>query len=210
MIHITNDYDMPYWGLAPISKYDFSNDTRLLIPFMTKLHKMGMMNHNGDVVIKPKYDIICNDIYTEDDVLKVGVLYPHAYARKNGDIAPYVSYRYGILNSRGETIMDTQYKNILLGINSNCITVNNYYVYNKNGEIVQLKQKYQWIDGFDNGLARVHSDKGWGIINENGDEVLPLEFSQIWNFYDKNRSYTKTIKQGVEQDICLDSMRQTP
>ena len=101
--------------------------------------------------------------------------------------------------------------------------------------------KYAWIDGFDHGLARVHT-KGnigytknyieldletgesvggealdaleekrrkahpeqyakWGIINEKGEEVLPLEYDSIWNFFGKGRLSTKTVKQGNEKEV---------
>lgn len=77
--------------------------------------------------------------------------------------------------------------------------------------------KYNWIDGFDSGLARVKSQPftqenensfnktntnfKWGIINEKGEEVLPIEYSSIWKFYGKNRYSTKVIKDGEERQI---------
>ena len=65
-------------------------------------------------------------------------------------------------------------------------------------------KKYKKIDGFDNNLARVigFNDK-WGIINEKGEEVLPVEYSEIWNFYGKNKISTKTIKNGIESEMSL-------
>lgn len=101
--------------------------------------------------------------------------------------------------------------------------------------------KYGWIDGFDQGLARVrtHGDSGrginivalldidtenkadtiegkdkiedyiksdrgkhpdkyakWGIINEEGEEVLPIEYDDVWNFLGKGRSSTKVVMNG--------------
>ena len=96
------------------------------------------------------------------------------------------------------------------------------------GNIIVPYGKYEWIDGFDQGLARVRtmgrttntknisalfsfSDDSdnvevttdgdeilekvleernkrpetfakWGIINENGEEVLPVEYDEIWKF----------------------------
>lgn len=95
-----------------------------------------------------------------------------------------------------------------------------YGVTDLEGNIIVPFGKYAWIDGFDHGLARVHSYgitkikngechqykvsplkivdgeivanpeyKGeklqpskWGIINEKGEEVLPMEYDNIWNF----------------------------
>ena len=79
------------------------------------------------------------------------------------------------------------------------------------GNVIVPFGKYDWIDGFDQGLARVKigkqpnniADNGnlWGIINENGEEVLPVEYEQIWNFFGKNRYSTKAIKDGASHDI---------
>lgn len=40
-----------------------------------------------------------------------------------------------------------------------------------------------------------------GIINESGEEVLPLEYDSIWNFLNKGRLSTKTVKQGHEEEV---------
>ena len=73
--------------------------------------------------------------------------------------------------------------------------------------------KYSWIDGFDHGLARVkmgqitngmkNTDNRWGIINKKGEEVLPLVYNNIWNFFGKNRFSTKAIKDGMQTDVFL-------
>lgn len=112
-----------------------------------------------------------------------------------------------------------------------------------NGKEIVPVGKYDWIDGFDHGLARVRtsgnigytqntvlsidSETGevvtgrdaltafeeknrkahpeqyakWGIINENGEEVLPLEYDSVWNFLNKDRLSTKAVKQGHEKEI---------
>lgn len=86
--------------------------------------------------------------------------------------------------------------------------------------------KYSWIDGFDQGLARVRSgrvaicqglkdinnikvdkvmhpgqDAKWGIINEEGEEVLAVEYDEIWNFLGKNRFSTKVVKNGESHQV---------
>ncbi|MBU3852971.1 MAG: WG repeat-containing protein [Candidatus Paraprevotella stercoravium] len=55
----------------------------------------------------------------------------------------------------------------------------------KGNEIVKFG-KYDWIEGFEQGLCRVkigkqssnlaNNDNKWGIINENGEEVLPCVY----------------------------------
>lgn len=40
----------------------------------------------------------------------------------------------------------------------------------------------------------------WGIINEEGEEVLPLIYDNIWNFYGKNR-YSTTVEKDGETSL---------
>ena len=70
--------------------------------------------------------------------------------------------------------------------------------------------RYGWIDGFDSGLARVRA-KGrsfeerknakWGVINVQGEEVLPVEYDNIWNFLGKNRQSTTVEKGGEKSNV---------
>ena len=116
-----------------------------------------------------------------------------------------------------------------------------YGVTDLNGNIIVPFGKYAWIDGFDKGLARVHSygitktkngechsytvpffifDENndiianpnwnkeeqevpakWGIINEKGEEVLPMEYDNIWKFYGKNRFSTRVEKDGKSRQV---------
>ena len=41
----------------------------------------------------------------------------------------------------------------------------------------------------------------WGIINEKGEEVLPVIYDEVWSFYGKNRYSTRVIKDGVKSDV---------
>ena len=88
-----------------------------------------------------------------------------------------------------------------------------YAVLNTDGTEVVPYGKYSWIDGFDNGLARVRignvtngqkeNGNKWGMINENGKVVLPLEYDDIWAFYGKKRVTTKVVKGDVAQNVVL-------
>lgn len=41
----------------------------------------------------------------------------------------------------------------------------------------------------------------WGLINKNGEEVLPLEYEEIWNFYGHNRETTIVKMNGIVSEI---------
>ena len=83
-------------------------------------------------------------------------------------------------------------------------------VNSENNEIVPFG-KYDWIDSFDQGLARVkvgnqsnaidNNGNKWGIINEAGEEVLPVEYDNIWNFCGKGRYSTKVVQGGNEFEV---------
>lgn len=70
--------------------------------------------------------------------------------------------------------------------------------------------RYDWIDGFDHGLARVNKNgpngKKWGIINMAGEEVLPVEYDSIWNFYGKNRNSTTIEKAGNQDTVYFSNL----
>lgn len=73
--------------------------------------------------------------------------------------------------------------------------------------------KYDWIEGFDNGLSRVKIGKDpsylrnnhnkWGIISADGEEVLPVQYDEVWKFFGKNRSTTTIVKDGVKSRFWL-------
>ena len=110
--------------------------------------------------------------------------------------------------------------------------------------------KYGWIDSFEQGLARVRTDKRttytkntlamfldddltryttdpkeiedhmlaekkahperfakWGIINTQGEEVLPLEYDNIWNFVGKNRCSTRVEKDGESHEVYFSDLK---
>lgn len=63
-----------------------------------------------------------------------------------------------------------------------------------NDNIIVPFGKYDWIDAFWRGLAKVQIGKGiepgpgikYGIINAKGEEVVPVEYDKIWNFFGKD------------------------
>ena len=104
------------------------------------------------------------------------------------------------------------YEKIYSGVTVAQNRKNQWGVIDNKGNVVVPFGKYDWIDGFDQGLARVNKrvfvdqvgflkTKVWGIINEKGEEVLPLEYEEVWNFLGKNRYSTKVVKDGEQSDV---------
>lgn len=89
-------------------------------------------------------------------------------------------------------------------------------VIDSKGNTVVPFGKYDWIDGFDSGLCRVkigtkpstlaNNGNKWGIINEQGEEVLPCVYDEVWNFYGKNRCSTRVVKDGIASDVYFHSL----
>lgn len=189
--------------LVPANRYDFNNDKRILIPF-TSGEKIGFANNNQEIVVQPKYRMYYGDCYTENDYIKVGVQY-----NANGD----VSSLYGLINHKGEVIIEPENHSLFISKNSRNIllTIQNkngkYGVINIYGEEIIPFGKYDKIEGFDRGVARVQigkrsrniKDNGnkYGIVNEFGEEVLPIEHDNIWSFYGK-----KVDRIVVEDSNC--------
>ena len=124
------------------------------------------------------------------------------------------------------------YRRINEPINSTLYSVQNqeykWGVVDYNDNIVVEFGKYAWIDGFHNGLAKVkgHNDNvcgTWkpidldapdgkakeiaeqGIINEKGEEVLPLEYN-IWKFYGKDFPTIKAFKGDAEYKFSFEQL----
>lgn len=120
---------------------------------------------------------------------------------------------------------ENKYQREVSPINSALITVQDkegrWGAIDKDGNVIIAFGKYEWIDGFQNGLARVIAfedqepinngsffsklksfgcgQKG-GIINEVGEEVLPTKYN-VWRFYGKSFSTIKYYEGNEEHTI---------
>lgn len=206
--------------LVPASSYNMQDDNRLLIPF-TSGDKIGFVDKEGEVVVKPQFTMYYGECYEENDNIRVTVDDLYGFARSGGKVSTYKRPIYGLINSKGETIFEPSFYSLLPSIGEKKLyTVQNkdykYAVLNIDGTEVVPFGKYSWIDGFDNGLARVtigsvtngQNENGnkWGLIDENGKEVLPLEYDSIWTFYGKQRVTTKVIKGNVAHNVILSEL----
>ena len=203
--------------LVPASSYHMQDDNRLLVPF-TSDDKIGFVDKEGAIVVKPQFTMYYGDCYDESDNIRVAIDDLYGFPRSGGRVATYKRPMYGLINYKGETIFEPSFYSLIPAIgNKNLYTVQNnhfeYAVLNTDGTEVVPFGKYSWIDGFDNGLARVRignvtngqkeNGNKWGMINENGKVVLPLEYDDIWAFYGKKRVTTKVVKGDVAQIVVL-------
>ncbi len=159
--------------------YNFEADNRLLIPF-TRGEKIGFMDRQHNVVIKPKFDRYFGECFTSEDFIRVSV------KSKDG-----FTHQEGLIDSTGFEIVPPIYSSVNISSDSRLVTLKRsdgeYGVVNLNQGICVDFGIYRFIGPFHNGIARVKiAPSRWSIINENGAMLLPLEYAEIEDFSDGN------------------------
>jgi hypothetical protein len=210
MENINGDYPSN-WGhlisedaeyIVKAKDYDVRKDERLLIPF--KVHqKIGFVNRSAQIVVEPQYNIFYGDVRTKEDLVRVGIIYSYGFPRANGDVATYDRYKWGILDWQGNVIEDVKYASIRYSPDKSLFTLEDfdkgYCVVDRSGNLIVPYGVYQIIDGFTHGYARAKKNGKWGLINSTGDVVLPMEWDDIWSFYEKpGLTYTTISKHGEQ------------
>lgn len=126
--------------------------------------------------------------------------------------------------SKPKNMNENSYRQVRYPINSSLYTVQSkdykWGVVDEDDNIIVPFGKYNWIDGFQNGFAKVigHNDNAapffrsyrsdgskkvteHGIIDENAKEILrPGKFC-VWKFYDKDFDTIRLTRDGQEADI---------
>lgn len=182
--------------LVDFQDYNINQDRRLLIPFSYYQH-YGLMNQDGEVVVEPKYDRILDSCLEDSDLIRVGITYTYGFNRATKESNTYFKTKWGLLDSRGNVLLEPEYQGIGISTDRRLLTLHHldrqYEVVTIDGEIIVPKGKYPWIDSFDSGFARVNcydgESKKYGLIDSTGKEVLPIKYSNIWNFYNRNRKW---------------------
>ena len=193
------------------SNYNLQNDKRLLVPFVkankspkSYTQKLGLLNRDGGVVVKPIYDFVVGDCYSKNELLALG----RYYQEPNN---PHVFCYYDIYSGVGELVfgdvidfvMSTDRKLATIFVNSEYEY--GWGVASSDNSYLIRPGKYDWISGFHKGYARIKIGKEtngnadaevlWGIINTNGLDVLPPTYHNICNFYDKEYDSVKVQKE---------------
>ena len=193
--------------IIPVSMYDWREESRLLIPFIS-FNKIGFVDKNGNVVVKPIYAMYHGECYEDDDTIRVAVNYTYGFPRAGGKVSAYCCLRYGLIDSKGDIKLPTDYYHIIPALgNKKIFTVQDgnyhYSVVSIDGTVIVSTGKYHWIDGFDKGLARVEINNKCGLIDGSGKEVVSPQYDCIWSFYGKDRQTTRAEKNGTHHTISL-------
>lgn len=94
--------------LVPASSYKLEEDPRLLIPF-TSGDKIGFVDKNGIIIVEPQYDMYYGDCYSQEDKIRVAVEDIYGFVRGGGNVACYRRLLYGLINSKGEVILEPSF-----------------------------------------------------------------------------------------------------
>lgn len=201
--------------LVPSETYDFNMDKRLLIPF-DRGGSIGFVNQEGKVIVIPKYNMYHGECFKETDYIEVAKYYLYGTPINKKKIDKNLHSLWGVINFKGEEILPLNYISIKQAVgNNNLFTVektnHQWGVLTLQGQEVVPFGTYTWISGFDNGLAKVKGKvsldgtikERWGIIDETGKIILPLEYENIWNFYKKNYPSVPMFKNGKEERFKL-------
>ena len=201
--------------------YSLQEDQRTLIPFVETyrrrsnyVHKIGLVNKTGEIVVEPSYDVIIGDSYTDEDLLVLG-----KYYQEEGN--PHIYCNYDVYTGDGELLLG-DVVDFVLSTDGKIATVfvNTEYEHgwgaiNSNNVWLIPPGKYDWVSGYNKGYARVKSGKEtngnkdadvlWGVVNSDGLEVVPLEYHNIHNFYDNDYDsiQVEKDKDGITESISF-------
>ena len=141
--------------------------------------KYGVINIKGNKLVDINYDQIAVDgYYTSEKGYKYA-----GYIVANKTEA---GYRYGYIDKKGKTVLDTEYNELSriteIADYENCYIVcakNGQFGVNKNGEEL-IKNEYQSIN-YDaiNQLLVLEKSKKYGIANLDGQDIVPTQYDQI-------------------------------
>lgn len=119
-------------------------------------------------------------------------------------------YKWGVIDSEGNEIVPFGKYGWIDGFEKGLCRVRSHgeITYSKNivasivsdNKIIRDKSEIekQILEDFQN---RREAYAYWGIINEKGEEVLPLVYDAVWNFYGKGGIKTKVVKDGIVKEI---------
>lgn len=134
----------------------------------------GYLDMNGKVAIEAQW----YDAYDFTDGMAVVIV-----AKK---VDGSYTYKYGVIDKRGNYIVEPQKYGIMsmgegrLGMQKSSGKV---VLCDKNLE--EISGSYDSGSSFSCGMARVYkSDKGYGYINKNGEEIVGCKYYRAWNYTD--------------------------
>ena len=101
--------------------------------------KIGFVDKEGAIVVKPQFTMYYGDCYDESDNIRVSVDCLYGFIRSGGRVATYKRPIYGLINYKGETIFEPSFYSLIPAIGNK----NLYTVQDKNFWICCFKHKLE-------------------------------------------------------------------
>ena len=178
--YIVSSYNGKY-GLIKNDKTIFENeydsieyDSTTNLAILTKLNKQGISTLEGHLILPIEYEAI-----------DIGGDYINAIKDNNREV----------FNEKGEKLQTTFVSH--QKVNNNYAIVidenNNYNIADSSNNLL-LKQGYVYIEYFTNDLFIVTQGNNSGLINTNGNVVVPIQYSTLQRIGDKDLLQAVTAK----------------
>lgn len=171
-----------------ITEEILNNNIDYLCP-INKNGKIGFINSFAEIVIEPQFDNVDDHFITSESLVRVC---------KNE--------RYGIIDSKGNYVVDCQYRNLSSILEGHyVITQNEFYQYavidiNTKNEVIPYG-KYNQIN-IKGMFLQVKKGSFIGIIDIYDNIIVPLKYK--WISPIENSSYVRVVKSFKEDDKIVD------
>jgi hypothetical protein len=183
-------------GIHFFISLDLLNAIDLYLIPIVKNGKYGFVNKMAQIVVDPIYDGVKGSFFKSECYVAV----------KKGVF-------WSIIDSLGNELLPFKYKTIFPSPDSSLVTCNDYSGWSvvnlKDLSVVVDAGKFELIEGFRFGYARVKNDGKWGIIDTQGELVRNPEFESMYPWYEWIAPTTKVKKSTDDQELllCLDNLK---
>ena len=147
-----------------------------LVPVVDKHGKIGFANKQCEIIVEPVYDKILGAFYTTTNI-----------------VAVFKEGLWNVIDKDGIVLLDNWSKYMIVpSRDSRMITINSKSIKNVDDDRASIQiSNVRYVGGFRYGFARIHRTEGWGIIDEEGNEVLPCIYESMYSFYNYPEPTTK-------------------
>ena len=152
--------------------------------------KWGFVNHEGTVVVPPKYDFV--EDFSPEGFAAVGL---------RGEMFD----KWGFVNYQGRVIAAPKYNGVsdfkenfasVSLIDTSDYTAPTTGYIDKTGKLA-IPIKFHQTHDFNDGLAAVSNSQGkWGFINGKGQLIIPFQFDRVYDF---NEGIAKVYNQNNQK-----------
>lgn len=183
-------------------------------------YKYGLINDKLEIVVKPIYDSIVDDVFDAFQLIRVGITTPVIYGdNSNAAATIHLRQRFGVIDSTGKTILENKYdyisfqnnyKNIIV-INGLTSLIQGAGMFSNTGDVIIPIGKVRKIFDFHNGmgLARfISNNNKWGILSEDGTIMLPAIYDKIWKIEGNNFDSAIVEKEHTQFQIPFSEILQ--